>query len=392
MVLRGPLDDDGLRFHLARRADAARPDDVALRATIASRIAGQTRRNRWFPPRGGRPPVLTLAAGLLAVVFALITVVVRLAHVTPPVAQTPVPTAVVQSPSPRLTPVPAPVATLPSGPLDTTASASLNGVQVTIELERNPMPAGESTWVTTTVTNTGADDLIWSHGPCTHPTTVTVGGTVDGQNWRDGGDQIGASLRFRSMALAQAGVADGAIVVSFLPEAFVGKKGTYGCGDVALESSLAPGKSIKQRARWDGEAGTLLGPPPTGQVALVGSFRDFWRRSGGEPTDLYTAPAIEVPLTVWIDGRVQGIIHPGEAIDAALRDQRLVAILETRDLGNANIPVLRYDPVAAVWEVGLLEDNYGGEPQVHLVIVDGHTGEIRQFVERTWNFNVDGFP
>ncbi|HLQ49838.1 MAG TPA: hypothetical protein VK233_12755, partial [Candidatus Dormibacteraeota bacterium] len=258
--------------------------------------------------------------------------------------------------------------------------------------ERNPMPAGEPTWVTTTVTNSGADDLIWLHGPCTHPTTVTVGGTVDGQNWRDGGDQIGASLRFRSMALAQAGVADGAIVVSFVPEAFVGNKGMYGCGDMATESSLAPGKSIKQRARWDGEAGTLLGPPPTGQVALVGSFRDFWRRSAGEPTDSSAAPAIDVPLTAWIDGRVEGIIHPAEAIDAALLDRRLVAILETRDLGNANSPVIRYDPAAAVWQVGLLDYNDGGDPRVHLVIVDGHTGQILQFVERTWNFNVDGFP
>jgi hypothetical protein len=263
---------------------------------------------------------------------------------------------------------------------------------VTIEFERNPMPAGEPTWVTTTVTNTGADDLIWLHGSCTHPTTVTVGGTVDGQTWRGGGDQTGASLRFRSMALAQAGAADGVIVVSFVPEAFVGKKGTFGCGDMGQESSLAPGKSIKQRARWDGEAGTLLGPPPTGRVELVGSFRDFWRRSAGEPTDPSAAPAIDVPLTAWIDGRVEGIIHPAEAIDAALLDRRLVAILETRDLGNANSPVIRYDPAAAVWQVGLLDYNDGGDPQVHLVIVDGHTGQILQFVERTWNFNVDGFP
>jgi hypothetical protein len=388
-----PLDDAALRAQLARRAAGADSvDDASLRAIIATRVAGQTQRRPWFTPRAGRRPVLALTAGLLAVAFVVAAVVVRLAPVIPPVAQTPGPTAVAHSPSPGLTPVPTPVATLPSGPLDTTASASLNGVQVTIEFERNPMPAGEPTWVTTTVTNTGADDLIWLHGPCTHPTTVTVGGTVDGQTWRGGGDQTGASLRFRSMALAQAGVADGVIVVSFVPEAFVGKKGTYGCGDMGSESSLAPGKSIKQRARWDGEAGTLLGPPPTGRVELVGSFRDFWRRSAGEPTDESAAPAINVPLTAWIDGRVEGIIHPAEAIDAALLDRRLVAILETRDLGNANSPVIRYDPAAAVWQVGLLDDNNGGDPQVHLVIVDGHTGQILQFVERTWNFNVDGFP
>jgi len=194
------------------------------------------------------------------------------------------------------------------------------------------------------------------------------------------------------MALAGAGVEMGAIAIDFIPEAFVGDRGYHGCGDVGVEDTLAAGATIQQRAEWDGMAGRFLGPPPTGQVALVGSFRDFWRRSAGEPTDLSTAPAIEVPLTAWIDGRVEGIIHPAEAIDAALGDRRLVAILETRDLGNANSPVLRYDPVAAVWQVGLEEDDYGGEPKVHLVIVDGHTGQILQFIERTWNFSVDGYP
>jgi hypothetical protein len=48
----------------------------------------------------------------------------------------------------------------------------------------------------------------------------------------------------------------------------------------------------------------------------------------GEPADLLAAPAIEVPLTAWIDGRVGGIIHPAEPIDAALLDSRLIDILE----------------------------------------------------------------
>jgi hypothetical protein len=28
----------------------------------------------------------------------------------------------------------------------------------------------------------------------------------------------------------------------------------------------------------------------------------------------------------------------------------------------------------------------------HLVIVDGHTGQILQFIERTWDYSVDGYP
>jgi len=26
------------------------------------------------------------------------------------------------------------------------------------------------------------------------------------------------------------------------------------------------------------------------------------------------------------------------------------------------------------------------------VIVDGHTGQILQFIERTWDYSVDGYP
>lgn len=385
-----PLEDAVLRGQLARRAAGADPvEEAPLRAAIASRLVGQTQRQPWLTRRGAWRPVMAVASGALVVVVAAVVIGQTPG---PLVGQTPRPTAVALSPSPGTMPSTSPIATLPSGPLARTATVETNGVRVTIELERNPMPAGERTWVTTTVTNTGRDDLIWLHGACAHPTTVGVHGTIEGQSWRAGRNQTGASLRFKSMALAGAGVDKRAISIDFVPEAYVGAKGYHGCGDVGVNEALAAGASIRQRAQWDGAAGFLLGPPPTGRVELVGSFRFFWRRSAGEPADLMTAPAIEVPLTAWIDGRVEGIIHPAEAIDAALLDRRLVDILTPGDLGNANGPVLRYDPVAAVWQVGLEEDNYGGKPQVHLVFVDGHTGQIRQFVERTWKFDVDGYP
>jgi hypothetical protein len=175
-----------------------------------------------------------------------------------------------------------------------------------------------------------------------------------------------------------------------VPEEQVDRKGSYGCGDVGIEETIAPGATIEQRARWDGAAGLLLGPPPTGPIDVVGSFRHYWRQSTGEPADLSALPPLEVRLPAWIDGRVTGIIDPAEAIDAALADQRFVDVLESRDLWNANEPVLRYDPAAAAWQVGLLD--HGDHPIVHLVTLDGHTGQNLGFVERAWDFDVDGFP
>ena len=384
------LDDVAIRAQLVRRAAGADSvDDVALRAVIALRLAGETQQGSWLSRPGALKPAMVVAAIALVVTVA---VVVGGRTSGPLVGQTQKPTAVAISPSPGATPVSTPDATIPAGPLATTAAVDAYSIHVSIELERNPMPAGEPTWVTTTVTNTGTDDLIWLHGACAHPTTVFVNGTVRGQSWRPGRSQTGKGLRFKSMALAGAGVDMRAISIGFVPEAYVGVKGNQGCSDVGVTEALAAGATIWQRAQWDGAAGFLLGPPPTGRVELIGSFRFFWRRSAGEPADQMAAPAIDVSLTTWIDGRVEGIIHPAEAIDAALLDRRLLDILEARDLGNANSPVLRYDPVAAVWQVGLLDENYGGEPQVHLALVDGRTGQIVQFIERTWNFSVDGYP
>ena len=162
-----PLDDAALRGQLARRAAGADPvDESALRAAIASRLAGRTQRQPWLTRRGAWRPAMAVVTGALVVAVAAVVIGQTPG---PLVGQTPRPTTVALSPSPGATSAPTPTPTLPPGPLARIAMIEANGVRVTIELERNPMPAGEPTWVTTTVTNTGRDDVIWLHGACAHP-------------------------------------------------------------------------------------------------------------------------------------------------------------------------------------------------------------------------------
>lgn len=275
----------------------------------------------------------------------------------------------------------------PAIPLPRSWTVEKNGVRVTVELERNPMPGGELTWATATVTNVGADDVAWLHDGCA--VAVYIWGPMEGASWRPGQTQVGVAANYKSAALRQLGVEDGAVVIRFTPERFVNKKGSYGCSDIGITETLEPGKSIVERARWDGVAGQLLGAPPTGFVELTGSFRYFWRAAMGEPPDVTTA-LIDVPVPALIDSQVPPIIHPAEAIDAALLDARLVDVLERRKIGHANEPIVRFDPTIGTWQVGLLD--HGDQPRAHLVLIEGATGRHLGFIDRPWNFDVDGFP
>jgi hypothetical protein len=87
---------------------------------------------------------------------------------------------------------------------------------MTIELERNPMPAGEPTWSTSTITNTGPDNLVWFHDGCAD--AVYVKGLMEGTTWRPGvKDQTGAALEYRKFALESIGVDHGEVWIVFQP-------------------------------------------------------------------------------------------------------------------------------------------------------------------------------
>ena len=70
---------------------------------------------------------------------------------------------------PAQTPTAAPLATAPpTAPpgLSRVASKEVDGVLVRIELQRNPLPVGEVSWVKVSVTNRGRSNLTWMHDGC----------------------------------------------------------------------------------------------------------------------------------------------------------------------------------------------------------------------------------
>jgi len=299
-----------------------------------------------------------------------------LAHPALPTVRRPIETIVPETPSPP--------PTIPDQ-LFTTAAVEQNGVRISIELERNPMPAGEPAWVTSTVTNTGDDPVVYV--PCGE--AVNVGAAIVGPPWRKGLALPNPAMAWKAYLLGHQGLDGDDRSLFFFAEGQTGA--SSGCGDIAHVKSLAPGATFRDRARWDGFAFRRLAPPPTAMIDLVGKF-EFDRGdllAEHPPEDRHL---LDVHLEAWIDGRPDGYLDPGEVADVALRDPRLTAILAARDLHNGNEGVLIFDPVSAKYQVGMLESGNLPVARAHLLTIDAVTGEIEGWVERDWDYAVDDFP
>jgi hypothetical protein len=256
-------------------------------------------------------------------------------------------------------------------------------------LERSPLSAGEPTWVSTEVRNVGPDDLVWLHDGC--EIAVGVGGTIDGASWRPGRQQAGIGHEFKVWALETVG-ASLPVAVHFTPEPFVGRGGRLSCADIGIADKIPPGGAVTQRAQWDGAAAHGLGPPPSGRVELVGSFRSYWRASRGEPQDL-ASQTIDIRLTSWVlNGRDRSWLDPPEVVDAALADPRFDAWIRTRKMRDGADAVLKYFPAEDVWWVGLLTFADVDPQNLHVAHIDPRTGFVRQIVDRDWWLARDGWP
>jgi len=329
------------------------------------------------PPIAGssRPtPVRGLASLVLGVVLA--------GCVGRPVSPSPVPA----TPSPgssagsTVQPAPTSVPTLPALELDRVATTELDGIRITIELERNPMPAGEPTWVTKTIENIGKEPI--QYFPCGE--AMSVRGRIDGMPWRSGQAWPNPAGTWKAYLVDHLRVFEDGRRIVFLPAGLTGS--SSGCGDIAYVEILPPDGRLRERARWDGLTFRRLAPPSTTRIDLVASFA--YARAGRADVE---APRLEISvhLETWIEGRSDAYLDPGEVADVALRDPRLTALLGARELSNGNEGVLIFDPGSATYQVGMLESGNLPVAHAHFLTINGVTGEIQGFVERDWDYQVD---
>lgn len=306
---------------------------------------------------------------------------------TPVSSPTEGPTAATEAPTAASATVPSrgptPPPDLPRG-----AVKEVDGIRVSIELQRNPMPAGTPSWVKVSVTNRGQSNVTWLHDGCA--SLADVGGQ-SAAAWPVGRAQSGQDAKFKAYALGGSIVAEPPpfAQISFVPENFLGK-GSYGCADIGIEETLKPGESRQQTRWWSGYEAKNRTIPPPGQVKLSVSAGFYWR--GKEPDEL-AGTAIAFTLPGWIDVVDDATrLSPPEVVDAALSDPGFTAFLQKQDIGNGREAIAWYRSPADVWEVGLLIWYDYGSPRIRGVQVDPVSGAILGSIDRAWNQDADGFP
>jgi hypothetical protein len=295
-------------------------------------------------------------------------------------------TVSVASPSPTKSVSPAP--TPPTGPLPLTAVAEKDGVRVRITLEHDPMPALALTRITTEVRNLGSDTLHWQSDGCA--TSVDISAEMTGSAWRPGVEQQDVAKQFKDYALDHVFRTDPLSPPSlrFVPPEMV-DKGSYACADVGIDHEIAPGNTIEAVRVWDGAAGLRWGPPPTGAVTITGTFDSYWR--GAKAPSPSRTGRLDVRLDAWVSGGADATwLSPPEVADAALADPAFAAYLATQRIGDGRSIILWYRPELDLWEVGVLAWHDAPTPQMHLVLVDPHSGAIVQTVDRRWDEDLDG--
>jgi hypothetical protein len=268
----------------------------------------------------------------------------------------------------------------PADRLPIRATGQQDGIELTVELERNPLPAGEHTWARTILRNVGSDDLLYSAG-CG---PVGVSGEMADARWRPGVRLQGKVADYKTWAIEELRLAEGEVRIAFTQEWAVEQgfeAGEYGCADVLIVERLRPGEALVARARWNGWTMSSWAPPPSGPLTVNASFGFYWRASEGEqdPPGAHER-RIEVQLDAWVDGLAEPpLVHPAEAIDIALHDPEYGPFLLSRSFRSGIDWYLRYVAADGAWHVAAAAS---GHDPVLIAVVDAFTGRVRDIVDR----------
>jgi hypothetical protein len=232
----------------------------------------------------------------------------------------------------------------------------------------NPLYAGNQVSALTTIQNTGTTALHWLNDGC--DTNAWISAEV-ASKWRESTLEVSAELAPYRQWLRDAAYVDEPIRIVF-DRGFRSSRFT-GCADLGIGKELAPGRKVTQEAIWDGSAAWSLGLPPTAPATITAHF-DRWSRN--EKRDDHGKP-LEVSIDSWIlNGRPEDMLSPAEAIDAALKDERLTSWLITRPLHDSADAIAQYDRDLGLWAVGLLTYRDEGDPILHAAFLDPITGEV----------------
>ena len=272
--------------------------------------------------------------------------------------------------------------------LERVAVKERDDIRVEIELQRNPLPAGEPSWVKVRVTNEGRTDVTWFHDGCANP--VGVWGVTE-VAWPMGEEHAGRAGMFKTYVLG------GHISAEPDPHGFLEfvweddlHSGSPGCADIGISETIEPGETIRATRWWSGFTATHWGPPPAGPATIRGFAGYYWR--GEEPTDI-PEQAIELELDAWIvSDAAAGRLSPAQVIDAALADPDFAAYVETQAIANGRATIAWYDADRDVWEIGVMPWYETEPPRIHGVLVDAVTGAILGPLDRPWDRDVDPFP
>ena len=297
------------------------------------------------------------------------------------------PTAMSPSPSAAPTASPTPVPSMPAD-LSRTAVTVRDDIRVEIEVQRNPLPAGEPSWIKATVTNDGTTDVTWFHDGCANPVSTWGRSHVP---WRMGMTHAEQAEMFKAYGLGGwlQDPPDPHASFSFVREERL-HVGPTGCADIGISDTIEPGDSITETRWWSGFANPTRALPLAGPVTILGHAGYYWR--GDEPEDI-TSQAIELELDAWIvGGKGAERLSPAEAVDAALADPAFLAYLDTQNIANGRAQIVWYDAELDRWEIGVMPWYEDEPPRIHGVLVDAVKGEILGPLDRPWDQDVDPFP
>lgn len=325
-------------------------------------------------------------------VALLISSLVVAACGTSPAPTTPQPSIASLPPLPSPTAVPTieptPGPTPPSG-LARVAVVERDGIRVRIELQRNPLPAGEPSWVKAKVTNRGTTDLTWFHDGCAQPAWMYARSEVA---WPMGREQSDPVRMFKTYALGSSLNRDPSPFASL---DFVRKRylhwGSTPCADTGIPETILPGGSVRITLWWSGFSDQNRAIPSAGPATIYASAGYYWRKGlkARESSD----NAIPLELDAWITSDAgPARLSPAQIVDAAVADPAFVEYLATQRIANGRATIAWYDAKRDVWEVGVMPWYETKPPRIHGVLVDPITGTIVGPLDRTWNVDVDPWP